>query len=62
MKGYKIYPGSRENNPYIEKDLEAAIIGIREWLESGDYGDTVTIKIIEVSDRGWDLVPEWQGP
>lgn len=54
---YTIIPGEGMN-PCTEKDLK----NIQVWLEQAEPGDEFVIKVHEMSEAEYSLLPEYMGP
>ena len=61
MKVYKIKPCSF-CNPYIEKDLKTAIQGIQAFLSESNHGTVLTVRVLEMSEKQFEELPEYMGP
>jgi len=61
MKVYQVYP-DLHCAPHCEDTLEKAVEATKCWLEDGEVGALVSIKILEMSQEEYDALPEYDGP
>lgn len=57
MKIYKVYP-EIQSNACCEKNIENVI----SWIENAEIGDMISIKIINMTEEEYNLLPEFMGP
>ena len=61
MKVYRITP-DKQCNSHIENSLESAVGSIEQWLEDSDKGTIVTVEIMDMTEKDYSLLPEYEGP
>ena len=57
MKVFKVWPGV-DLNPCCEKDPAAALI----WLEEAEPGEVIKIEVMEMTEKEYEALPEYEGP
>lgn len=57
MKVFKISPG-KDLNWCIEKNPENII----SWIAESEVGNTITIEVIEMTEKEYENLPEYEGP
>jgi len=57
MKVFRITPGVG-CNPCCEKQANSIVT----WLEEAEVGETITVKILEMSENEYSELPEYMGP
>ena len=57
MKVYEVTP-DKGLNTCTEKDID----GVIEWLDMLEIGETMTIKIKNISESEYEALPEYEGP
>jgi len=57
MKVYEVTP-SKGSNTCTEKE----IAGVIAWLEISEPGETMVIKIKNMSESSYEALPEYEGP
>jgi len=57
MKVYEVTP-SKGSNTCTEKE----IAGVIAWLEISEPGETMVIKIKNMSESDYEALPEYEGP
>ena len=57
MRVYKI--GPQGFNQAIETDPETAVMG---WLTDAEVGDVIEITVMEMTEKEYKALPEYDGP
>ena len=57
MKAYKITP-----EPNFNSCIETNINGVIVWCVEADFGEKITIEILEISEEEYNKLPEYKGP
>jgi len=57
MKVYEVTP-DKGLNPCTEKNIH----GVMVWLENAESGETMIIKIKNMSESDYEALPKYEGP
>lgn len=57
MKVYNVLPGKGLN-----KCTEKTVSEVMFWIQDLEVGDTLTIRVLEMSESDYNALPEFQGP